>query len=803
MNFYSHPHKFLEVHINGVSVKARKRTNLKIAEVAVLFHDLGKINENFQKKLKPENQNKYLGYSEHAYLSMYSFLCFLDSNREFIKNILDNDVVQVKQIVTIIAKHHGNLPDFEDILSQEALLRLESYIKTNPSLPVSEFYENVLLQKHKAFKLSWNEKLLQQLPKFLNKDFVTWKRNALNYFLNTQFAFASLVEADKRDAGDNENYFLDETINQSITELKSSLQIIFGDLSKKRKTDLNKLRTQIRNEAIDGLVEGLKSENRIFSLTAPTGSGKTFMLLGLASKIQEKFTDLGVVYVVPFLSITDQVEDICKKEIFAKAENVLSVNSKAVNEKMQDIQADLESNPSDENLNRLLELDFISQTFDHPFIITTFVQLFETLVSNKNSPLLKLPNFSNRIFLIDEVQALPPRLYIFFAGWLEAFCRKHNSFAILSTATMPHFSIKVKDYLIDDKRADILFKNYIEPFPLINAKKYFKEDVFNRYYINLIDDNSFSIEKLADHILLQVDSVLVILNTIKDTKTLYSLLKTNLNVYLLNTHFIPEDRRKKIDLVNECLKANHKIILISTQLIEAGVDIDFPIVYRDLCPLPSLIQSAGRCNRNKNNNLQFGTVYFFHLINDNGKSSANMIYRNEAKQFLDFCKNKIKHGIEEKELFEVQEEFFRTIADDLSIGEVDADFNMIECVNNAQFEKLGQFKLIEKKLFGNEYQYYIRKDDSDREYEKAEAILKLMMVAKEKDYKSSKSFKIQLNNQLKLLADRVITLRAFDDRSIPLSANNPEYFDMKVLADLSLYSFEEGLNHNSTENSFL
>jgi CRISPR-associated endonuclease/helicase Cas3 len=799
MNFYSHPNKLLEVHINGVLVKARKRTNLKIADVAVLFHDLGKINENFQKKLKAENQNKYLGYSEHAYLSMYSFLCFLDSNREFIKNILDNDIVQVKQIIAIIAKHHGNLPDFEDILSQEALLRLESYIKTNPYLPVSEFYENVLLQKHEAFKLRWNEKLLQQLPKFLNKDFTTWKSNALDYFLNTQFAFASLIEADKRDAGDNENYFLDETINQNITELKSSLQKIFDNLS--RETSLNILRTQIRDEAIDDLVEGLKSENRIFSLTAPTGAGKTFMLLGLASKIQEKFTDLGVVYVVPFLSITDQVEDVCKKEIFAKAENVLSVNSKAINEKMQDIQADLESNSSDKNLNRLLEQDFISQTFDHTFIITTFVQLFETLVNNKNPTLLKLPNFSNRIFLIDEVQALPPRLYIFFAGWLEAFCRKHNSFAILSTATMPHFSIKVKDKLTDDKRADILFKNYIEPFPLIDAKKYFKEEVFNRYYINLIDDDAFFIAKLADHILLQDKSVLVILNTIKDTKKLYSLLKSDTNVYLLNTHFTPEDRRKKIDLVKVRLKANHKIILISTQLIEAGVDIDFPIVYRDLCPLPSLIQSAGRCNRNKN--LQFGTVYFFHLINDNGKSSANMIYRNEAKQFLDFCKNKIKHGIKEKELFEVQEEFFRTIADDLSVGEVDIDFNMIECVNNAQFEKLGQFKLIEKKSFGNEYQYYIRKDDSDREYEKAEEILKLMMVAKEKDYKSSRRFKIQLNNQLKLLADRVITLRAFDDRSIPLSANNPEYFDMKVLANLSLYSFEEGLNHNSTENSFL
>ncbi len=799
MNYHSHPNKLLEVHIEGVLSKTQKRTKLKIAEVAVLFHDLGKINPNFQQKIDKKNENKTLGYSEHSYLSMYAFLCFLDSNKFFIKNGLDNDFIRIKQIIAIIAKHHGNLPNFESILSQETLTRLETFIKSNPVLPISDFYETKLLQRHQKFEIKWNEKLLQRLPKFFDSDFSNWRNDALTYFLDTQFAFASLIEADKRDAGDNENYFLNETINDSVNKLQSSLKFVFNNLS--QQTLLNKLRTQIRNEALAGLQKGLKTGSRIFSLTAPTGAGKTFMLLALASEIQKARIDFGILYALPFLSITEQVEDICKKKIFDKAEQVLSINSKAVNERIQNIQEDLETNQTDKNLKKLLEQDFIAQTFDHPFVITTFVQFFETLVSNKNSTLLKLSNFSKRIFLIDEIQALPPKLYIFFVGWLEAFCRKYDAYAILSTATMPNFSIKVKKYLKENKRADLLFKQFREPLQLVDAKKFFNEEVFNRYSIQLINEDNFSIEQLANHVALQTKSCLVILNTIKDTKKLYSFLKNNSHVYLLNTHFVPEDRRKKIKVIKEYLETNQKVILISTQLIEAGVDIDFPIVYRDLCPLPSLIQSAGRCNRNKLSVI--GTVYFFQLKDENGKSSATLIYRNEAKIFLEFCKSNIKHDIKEKELFEVQEQFFKTIAENLSIGEVDTEFNMIECVNKAEFEKLGQFKLIEKKIFGEEYQYYVRRNRNDKDYEKAVDTMKLMMAEKEKDYKTSRRYKIELNEQLKLLADRIITLRLFDDTNIPLACNEPEYFEIKVLADLSLYSFEEGLNHNSTENSFL
>jgi len=815
--FYSHPNKLLEKHINGVLEKARKRTSLQLAEIAILFHDLGKINPNFQEKLKPENKGKYLGYSGHSYLSTFIFLCYYLENNQSLKEALgitENRILklQVQRITAIIAHHHGNLPDLDKNLKEDPKHDVLSFLNSfNPFLPASEFYSYKLSQQHQPFNLDLvadsRKQQIFKLVHFSDKEEKVWQEDALHYFLDTQFAFATLIEADKRDAGNNDNYFFEAQITTTVAELNKELDHVFANF--KAESELNRLRTQLREEAIIGLKEGLQTGNRIFTLTAPTGAGKTYTLLALAAEIQKMHPELGILYALPFLSITEQVEDICRWRKEGETEKgllkeILSINFKAINNRVQSAQENLEKEQSPDNLKRLLEEDFIGQTFDHPFIITTFVQFFETLVSNRNSTLLKLPNFSKRIFLIDEIQTLPPRLYIFFAGWLSAFCRKYDSYAILSTATMPDFALPIKNFLEDNVNPAKLFKSYLEPFPILDAKKFFKEDVFNRYkIINLIKAGDFTIEQVAYHVLEQATSCLIILNTIKDSKQLFQRLKDAENVYLLNTHFTPADRRRKIEIIKKHLEKKERVILISTQLIEAGVDIDFPVVYRDLCPLPSLIQSAGRCNRNKKL-AELGQVYFFHLINDKGKSSANSIYRKEAKQFLEYCKENIPDTIEEKDLYELQEGFFKFIAKNLTIGETDKDLNLIEFVNKAQFEKLGQFKLIDEKDFGKEYQYYIPENEKDFEYDKAVELMRLSMIEKEKGYEYYKAASIKLNQQLKKLADRLITIRTlYDDKNIPDPSNNPEYFDIKVLADLSLYTFEEGFNHSSVANAFL
>ena len=805
--YFSHPDKYLEKHIFGVLNNTSKRTNSKIAEIAVLFHDLGKINPNFQQKIKLENKGKNVGYSSHAYISMYVFLCYVTDNQILTKEYLGcKDIQELKlailQLSIIIAKHHGHIPDFDKSLSRETFEEAERFLR-DQDLPFTEFYKEKLLKTHNFFKVKPNPNLWE-LTRFVKKLPETWQKDALKHFFEVQYSFASLIEADKRDAGDvylKNYYHFDSTIKSSTTELQIGLNDKFTHFSSfKDISHLDRYRTLIRNEAVDKIQCQLNLNRRVYTLTAPTGSGKTFALLALASKIQSvKGENLGVIYCLPFLSITEQVESISKELV----SDVLSVNAKSRNVRIEEAQDALENNQSEENLSKLLQEDFIQHTFDHPFIVTTFVQLFETLLSNHNSTLLKLPNFSNRIFLIDEVQALPPKLYIFFIAWIDEFCRRNNSYAIISTATMPMLDFGIKKFVDDKRRPDLLFKGYVVPTELLDAKHYFEADTFNRYRINFISENDVDLDYLIEHIQSQTQSCLIILNTIKDSKMVYNRLKDADNVFLLNTQFTAVDRREKIELVKSLLQSE-TVILISTQLIEAGVDIDFPIVYRDLCPLPSLIQSAGRCNRNKKHS--FGQVFFFHFLDSNGKSSAEKVYRGDAKRFLYFCKQHILDGIEEKELFKIQAQFFQEIARDLSIGEYEMykeRINLIECVNNAEFETIGKFKLISDREFGFEYQYYIPESETDVNYE--EAVKVMFKMVKSEEFSESKKWKIELNQRLKKLADRVITIRTFekDESKLPRCRNMEYYFDIRVLGNLDIYSFEFGFEHDSIKDSLL
>lgn len=807
LNAYkSHPDKALEVHIEGVTQKALKRCDSPVVRWAALFHDLGKINPNFQRKLDSLNKGEYRGYDEHAYLSAMAWLCFLEKNLSKstqLKDDFDGDSIKLQIVLVLIAKHHSNLPNFERLLKDDNLDRLRKFVKSNTGLPISAFLEKKLGKLHEPFELRDSEQF-NKLITFTKKE--KWKGKALDYFLETQFSFASLIEGDKRDAGDKyiENYYhLDATCESSKAELYESLTQKWEWLSgKPGKSELDELRTAIREEAVAKLRREVVVGKRTFTLTAPTGAGKTFTLLALAAEIQEQKKGMSILYALPFLSITEQVEGI----VHGFLKECLSVSSKSQNQQIEYLIEKLDSNPEANDFKDLMKQDFIQQTFDHPFVITTFVQFFETLLSNRNSTLLKLPNFSRRIFLLDEIQALPPRLYIFFAAWLEAFCKRWDSYAILSTATMPKMDFAVKAHIEEKQKPERLFKNYLQnlPIELLDAPKFFSQLPFNRYRIYLMKPFELSMDELVGEIKKQEQSCLVIVNTIRDSRDLFEKLKTESNrVYLLNTHFIPVDRRRKIKLIKEHLASNEKVVLVSTQLIEAGVDIDFPVVFRDLCPLPSLIQSAGRCNRNKKL-VDLGQVWFFHLTKENGKSGATAVYRNETKLFLEFSKKYIHDGVEERALLNVQAKFFEFIADNLMIGDYEIDrqqVNLIELVNEAAFETLGRFKLINEKIFGFEFQYFIAESHADDTYDRAVELLEKVMQSR--DFVSKKQWQIQLNRQLKKVGERTITIRTFDKGNIPLAANEKEYFDIRVLSDLSIYNYERGFLHDTVQNSFL
>lgn len=779
-DYFSHKGKKLEEHLAGVVEKTKARTHLKIAEIAALFHDLGKINPNFQLKLDGE---KNVGYSSHAYLSALAWLCFFETNKTLAKEILNGDATLRYSVATMIARHHGNLPNMEEgFLNKEESQRLKSFIQqiSAEELPISNFLQ--LLFSHNEFPTKVDDRVLEYFleafPLKFKKEVQPKISDCLNFFLDTQFGFACLIESDKRDAGNN-TIFKRKEISKDFkqkfsTNLAGKLQTITtdsGEETDEKKKRLDVLRSEMREKALMNLRSFLEinrqnpdNKSRVFTLSAPTGAGKTLMLLSLANEILKHDENLSVIYALPFLAITEQTEKICLSILKDDSEKVLRVDSKSENPEIARIQAILDANPSDENVKKLLQELFSNVTFDHPFIITTFVQVFETLVSNRNATLLRLPNFSKTIFLLDEIQALPPNLYTFFVAYLDEFCRKFDSYAIVSTATMPHLELPDEKHYSENQKPSKVFRRYKKPLDLLDFNFYSRPE-FNRYRIEPkfgID----SIEKLADEIGRQEKSCLIVLNTVSDTKNLHKLLngdaetQTEESEYiLLNTHFTLKDRQRKLALCQNRLERKEKVILISTQLIEAGVDIDFPVLYRDLCPLPNLMQSAGRCNRN--NRLDIGEVYFFE-IKEGGKSSANKIYDRNFGWFLNFTKVELNQTTFEKDLLPIQQKFAKEkVSDPLIFGQYEdkgESINLVECINQMRFADFAKVKLIDAD-YGIEFRYYIPDSYSDEAFEDLEDLIRKGKDIALRDFEKIRLHRLSVESTLKSMSNQIVNLR--------------------------------------------
>jgi len=812
----SHPDKPLFTHVDGVISNVKKLTEnfevSKWAELVAIFHDLGKINPNFQDKLNPKKKAE--GYGNHAYFSAFAFFCafrYNQSNFKMLKKWLEVEKLSEDTLIdltVIIAKHHGHLIDLkpEDdsadkrILNSKELRNLYSFLnEKKDELPMIEF-SKYYLNKTEAFKSMTLDQRYQKhfLDKFIFDSKLS--ETSLDFFLNVQFAFASLIYADKSDAAK----FV--TIDESKKEINEFCKIYPNQLNEfldalKPDSKLNVLRTAIRKEAVLNIGNHLKKGKRIFELTSPTGSGKTLMLLSLAAKIIEEKGDYRIMYALPFLSITEQVEAEVLK-IFKKYKDknfIQRIDSKSINLKFEEIQKALDDDPSEANIKKLGALTFQENVFAFPFVITTFVRFFETLLSNHNATLLKLPNFSKSIFLLDEIQSLPPRLYTFFVAYLERFCEKFDSYALISTATQPNFNLPSKPFK-EAEKAKMFFPNYECPSKLIEHEKYFSDDIFNRYKIQFKDGET-KLEQLKEMVLDENNSVLVILNTIDDSKDFYTTLSEDLSkdeLILLNTHFTPNDRKRKIVFIKDRLEKKKRIITISTQLIEAGVDIDFPVLYRDFAPVSSIVQSAGRCNRN--GKLDFGKVVLFKLRNRE-KIRSELIYgRGKDKDILQFTKDAWKKSeYEEKQLLSVQKRFFDRILNELHFAKhiqkkFDLKLDFIQDMSDCMFRKIGKFQLIDEQDYGEPVRYYVPENNSDANFEILIRLGKDMahiLCEAKKDYKRITPLKGKIESLLKKMSGNIVQARLKRKDFKPL-VDIEDYFGLHKIHH-EYYSSERGI----------
>lgn len=796
---YSHPGKLLKVHLENVALLSKRITSSDAAGLVSLFHDIGKVNPNFQEKL---NGSCPKGYDHHAYLSAYVF---------FLSLIRNSSIYQIPQgfnkrnyltsLITIVAKHHGDLPNMmpnngNSILSDYEVVNLYAFLdKTD--IPLDEIISELIeLLGIKTTEFTSLESLETQRVRNTFAELVTNKPNeykvALPFYLEIQSIFSALIKADKSDAGDRGS-----TIDKEAEDLKvfshiypRILQHYLDDLNSQ--TLLNVERTKIRQESINSIRKGLKEGKQIFELTAPTGSGKTLMLLSLASEIIKSKGAKRIIYGLPFLSITEQVESEVLKILKGYEYFVQRIDSKSTNTRFDDIQKELDENPSEKLLQELEALEFQEDTFGYPFIITTFVRIFETLLGNKNHELMKLPNFSNCVFLLDEIQSLPPRLYGFFVAYLDKFCKLTGSFALVSTATQP--VLRLPD---DNKEAKDFFLDYEPPFKLLSLSHY-ENPVFNRYTVE-VQKSIIGIEQLGLQVLQEEKSVLVILNTIQDTKDLYNFITGNMddtNLLLLNTHFTPRDRSLKVYLAKRKLRQGDKVILISTQLIEAGVDIDFPVLYRDFATISSVVQSAGRCNRN-GKNPEKGKVVVVRLGTNQGERSS-LIYRGPDNELIKFSRESFyeSENCEEKDMLNIQKTFFDKICDQLIFGAYGEKLkdNLMKDISQCMYEKVGKFSLIDNNIFGEECLYYVPRNGDDKNFKLLLEYQKNLKESLSHDDKISilRCHKRKLSNQLKKMANRIVQIRIKPNQSKPITSSDEDYNGLYKISS-ECYDFKTGI----------
>ena len=333
---------------------------------------------------------------------------------------------------------------------------------------------------------------------------------------------------------------------------------------------VNQARETVRRDCVDAA----DSDNGFFSLTVPTGGGKTLSSLLFALRHAIKNRQHRVIFVIPFTSIIKQNADVFR-EVFAplskklRREIVLEHHSKF--------------EPSRETTENRLA----SENWDSPLIVTTNVQFFESLYANRTSRCRKLHRIARSAIIFDEVQALPSALLHPIIRALRCLVHDLNASAVLCTATQPALEQR-DDFKIGIPSGEItpIIRDEANLFQIL-------ERVVSHNLGSLNDDEL--IRHMLEHSPL---GCLLILNTTKAAQTLHEKLTPHTHALHLSARMCPRHVMLVLARAKRLRKQGKAVVLISTQLIEAGVDISFPTLYRAECGLDSFAQAAGRCNRN-------------------------------------------------------------------------------------------------------------------------------------------------------------------------------------------------------------
>lgn len=367
---------------------------------------------------------------------------------------------------------------------------------------------------------------------------------------------------------------------QALTALD---EYMAGKIRSVNKADRSVL--DARNALWNMVAAAAAAEPGLWTLTAPTGSGKTLAMLKFALEHAARNEDKGIkriILVVPFLSIIEQTAEIYRSVFEGFPDNFVLEHHSLAGLGSEEATGDAEAVA--ERARRLL-----AENWDAPIIITTNVQLLESLFSNRPSACRKLHNLMESVIMFDEAQTLPQSLAVPTLAAFSHLSRTYRTTVLFATATQPAFDA------LDGAVANLVNTGWrpIEAAP-DHAILY---DALRRYEVYWPNHGETKAWATLAAEIRNEKQVLCVVNLKSHASALLDELKYEEGVFHLSTNLCALHRRAALDEVRARLKAGKTCRLISTQCIEAGVDVDFPVVYRALAPLDAIAQAAGRCNR--------------------------------------------------------------------------------------------------------------------------------------------------------------------------------------------------------------
>jgi len=600
-------HQLLADHVANVARASKRLVERKpvqfnrlsradLSEVARIIgatHDFGKGTTYFQRYIVPDAE--YSGEEKnHASLSAYFAYYWLQQTG------FDEEIALLGWYV--VQRHHGNLTDLfdeggelhrkaDDPHHRSVLETQVDDIKTYTADALAEVYRPLGGGDHVGGFLEEMERgtIADEL---VHHRFHTQSDYELEDYYLVLFLYSVLLDTDKTDSAgiSFEDWLsvgmdtLPEIDSSLVDDYKAAALSISSEVDEQRETAYNYVNERIKSDTTD---------DRLLSLTMPTGSGKTLTALNAA--LQRRDTSATsrpprIIYSVPFLSIIDQNYGVYERileandipvspHVLLRHDHTAAGYAGDSADSSDDVDVDLLRNP-DRSL-------LLTEGWNAEIVTTTFVQFFETILTRRNGNARRFHKLANAIILLDEIQAVPTKYWGPIRTALQQLTDTFGATVVLMTATNPLLFNEGEIAELTDSSTDI--SRETPSFDRFDRVTY-EFDLPSLSIDELVADVTERLEVTPD------EDVMVVLNTIHSSREAFSQLDdvVDRQTMYLSTNVLPRHRKRRINNIND---TDDPLLLVTTQLVEAGVDIDFDTVYRDFAPIDSLVQTAGRCNR--------------------------------------------------------------------------------------------------------------------------------------------------------------------------------------------------------------